>query len=133
MKVLTPLYFLLLFLMSCNKDDEMAPVFSEAGYTVEVTGKWTSTDHGVPPSAHFTIVAGAVHRKTVHLWKEGNLANIEVETLPETGDISRFRLDIDTMILDGKASFFFIVTQPPVTETISASIHVNTNFPSFSF
>jgi hypothetical protein len=133
MKILTPLILLIIIFSSCKKDDEIVSAFSEAGYTVEVTGKWTGTDHGVPPSAHFTIVAGAVHRKDVHLWKAGQLANIGVENLAETGDISSFRLDIDTMILDGKASFFFIVTQPPLTGTSAASIHVNTNFSCFSF
>jgi hypothetical protein len=46
---------------SCKKDDNPVEVYSEATYSIEVTGKWASPDFTVPANVHFTNFVGMVH------------------------------------------------------------------------
>lgn len=60
----------LLLFNACNKNaEEQKEIFSEARYSIEVTGRWALPDFTVPSGVHFTSFAGMVHNANSDLWQ----------------------------------------------------------------
>ena len=68
-----------------------------ATYRVTFTGNWTleSTPGGVVPSAHFTMLIGAIHNGDVTFWESGGTASPGIESMAETGGTSTLRREIE--------------------------------------
>ncbi len=124
--------FYSLFFFSCRKEKEQLIDFSEARYSIEVTGKWSLPDFTVPAGVHFTNFAGMVHNQKSFLWQEGKLASIGVENVAETGSISVLLLEIDTMIEKNTALSLVLFTPPGATTVKKATISCNSNYSYLS-
>lgn len=108
--------------------------FSEARYTVTVTGKWSTPDFAVPAAAHFTTFVGMVHNNNAWLWKDGSKASPGTELLAEIGNGTIMLTEIDSMITARNASALLLFTAPAViTGSRMASVYCNSNYPQVSF
>lgn len=126
---------LLLFLLNaCNKKaEEQKDFFSEARYSIEVTGRWSLPDFTVPAGVHFTSFAGMVHNNNTFLWQENKLASLGVENVAEIGSAAAILLEIDSIIQkkEGLALIFF--TPPRAVTSKKANFYCNSNFSNISF
>jgi hypothetical protein len=122
-----------ILLFSCKKEETASPDFSEARYRVEITGKWTTPQFGVPANVHFTPVLGMVHDKNQSMWKENVLATPGVEGLAETGGLYPLLTEIDSYIAAGRAISIVVIPVPPPTGTSTANIYCNSNYSLVSF
>jgi Spondin_N len=102
-------------LFSCEKDEATAPLFSEARYTITVTGKWASPDFTVPAGAHYTTFVGMVHNSNAYLWKDGTKAGAGMELLAEIGNGTTMLVEIDSMITARNASSLLLFVAPALT------------------
>lgn len=119
-------------MFSCKKDKAHEPAFSEARYTVEITGKWKQREFGVPPNVHFTAVLGMVHNDKIVLWKENEIAGKGVENVAESGNPYPLLTDIDMATAEGKAISVLVITPPPPTGNSSLNIYCNSNYSYIS-
>lgn len=134
MKQPLPALILLLFFTSCKKTQTIIENnFSEATYTLEVTGKWSSPDFTVPAGVHFTSFAGMVHNTNGELWKPGKLATKGVENIAETGSTTAILLEIDSVIRSKNALSLILFTPPGATGTKKATLYCNSNYSLVSF
>jgi hypothetical protein len=120
-------------LFSCEKDEATAPLFSEARYTITVTGKWASPDFTVPAGAHYTTFVGMVHNSNAYLWKDGTKAGAGMELLAEIGNGTTMLVEIDSMITARNASSLLLFVAPALTGNRTASLYANTNYSFISF
>ncbi len=119
---------------SCKKDDVSTPSFSEARYSITVTGKWSSPDFTVPGGVHFTTVLGMIHNKETYLWKDAAKASLGVENVAESGNITQLRLEVDSIIGIGKAISLIAITAPPPTGSSNKiNFYCNSNYSCISF
>lgn len=132
MKLLT-LSLLILVLSSCKKTGTVENLFSEATFSIEVTGKWSSPDFTVPAGVHFTNFAGMVHNSNGELWKTGKLATKGVENVAETGSTTAIVLEIDSLIRTKNALSLILFTPPTATGTKKATLYCNSNYSFVSF
>lgn len=132
MRITILLISLTFLLYSCTKGTD-EPVFTEANYKVEITGKWKSPEFTVPGGVHFTIFAGMVHNQNAFLWQEGKLASVGVENIAETGSTTRLLAEIDSMIAKKNASSVFYITAPGPVSTTSGNIYCNSSYSYLSF
>ena len=67
-----------------------------ATYRVTFEGEWTATatPGGVPSSAHFSPLIGAVHNDQVRFWSNGGTASAGIELMAETGRTSTLKREI---------------------------------------
>ncbi len=122
-----------LLLVSCNKDPAGPAPFSEARYTITITGKWALPEFTVPPGAHYTTFIGMVHNSNASLWQAGSLASPGTEMLAETGGGGPILAEIDSMIAARNALSLLLFVAPPVSGTRVANIYCNSNYPRVSF
>ena len=68
-----------------------------AVYGVTFEGLWTvrATPGGVPATAHFSPLIGAVHNADVAFWERGTTASDGIESMAEIGGTSRLAQEID--------------------------------------
>ena len=132
MKIISLFIICIVFLYSCTKDTD-GPVFTEANYKVEVTGKWKSPEFTVPGGVHFTLFSGMVHNQNAFLWQESKQASKGVENIAETGSTIRFQTEVDSMIAAKNASSVFYITAPGPTATTTGNIYCNSNYSFISF
>jgi len=122
-----------LFLLSCKKEENSIPEFSEAAYKITVTGLWKSPEFGVPPSVHFTNFVGMVHNQNSFLWKSGSLASIGVENIAEIGVSSVLFAEVDSAINLKMALAPISIPAPAPTGSANRTIYCNSNYSYFSF
>lgn len=134
MKVLFLFALTTILLVSCKKEMMTTIPFSEARYTVTVSGKWSSPDFSVPAGAHFTTFVGMVHNSNAWLWKEGLNASPGTELLAEIGNGTILLTEIDSMITARNASSLLLFTAPAtVAGNRMTSLYCNTNYQQVSF
>lgn len=121
--------------LSCRKGDnsDKIPLFSEARYSIEFTGKWKMPEFTATSGAHFTTVLGMVHNKATHLWKENELATKGVENVAEAGNPNPLLADIDSLIAYGRSISLIVINAPSITGSRKANIYCNTNYSYVSF
>ena len=68
-----------------------------AVYRVTFEGQWTAraTPGGVPASAHFSPLIGAVHNADVTFWESGTTASAGIESMAEIGGTSALEDEIE--------------------------------------
>lgn len=134
MKFIAIIFMLLFSFSSCKKTDVAAPSFSEARYTISVTGKWSSPDFAVPAGAHYTTFVGMIHNSNAWLWKDGSKASPGMELLAEIGNGVTMLTEIDSMITARNASSLLLFVAPPtLIGTRMSSFYCNNNYPQVSF
>lgn len=134
MKAIFLSFFAALFFFSCKKSSvNENSSYSEAVYTVEVTGKWKAPEFGIPPGVHFTTVLGMIHNNQTHMWKEGELASWGVERIAESGNTGPMVMEIDSIVSLGKAISYVIITAPTPTGSNKTNIYCNSNYSYISF
>ena len=121
-----------LMLLSCKKEEESVPVFSEARYSIEITGKWKTPEFAVPGGVHFTAVFGMVHNNETYLWKLNTKASLGVENVAETGNPYPLLYEIDTAIATGKSIGLIAITAPLPTGSSKANIYCTSNYSYIS-
>jgi hypothetical protein len=121
-----------ILLCSCKKEEIREPVFSEARYMVEITGKWKQPEFGVPAGIHFTHVLGMVHDEMSAMWKENGMATPGVEALAESGNAYPLITEIDSFIAAGRSSSLVLIPAPPPTGTTRTNIYCNINYSHVS-
>ncbi|MEO7983479.1 MAG: spondin domain-containing protein [Bacteroidota bacterium] len=123
-----------LLLFSCKKEEVSTVSFSEARYTIIVTGKWSSPDFSIPAGAHFTTFVGMVHNSNAWLWKEGDKASAGTELLAEIGNGTTMLVEIDSMVRARNTSSLVLFTGPvSITGSVMSSVYCNTNYSRLSF
>lgn len=127
--------FTSLLILSCKKDNTTGsiPPFSEAKYSIEITGKWKSPEFAVPGGVHFTTILGMIHNNGVYLWKENFKASLGVENVAESGNPNPILSEIDSAIATGKASSLIAITAPAPTGITRSNIYCNSNYSYISF
>lgn len=125
--------FLFLFISCKKKNEEQINIFSEARYSIEVTGRWSLPDFTVPSGVHFTSFAGMVHTNNSFLWQQNRLASLGVENVAEIGSAAAILLEIDSIIQkkEGLALIFF--TPPGAVTSKKANFYCNSNYSNISF
>jgi hypothetical protein len=118
---------------SCKKDETAAPSFSEARYTITVTGKWASPAFTVPANVHYTYFVGMVHNSNAYLWKEGVKASPGTESVAETGNTIPILAEIDSMIAAKNAIGLIAFIPPSATGSQGVNIYCNSNYSFVSF
>ena len=80
--------------------DPVAPFPSEAVYTVTFQGAWTTsaTPEGVPGTAHFSRLVGAVHKAGSTFLRSGSTATDGVEAMAEEGHTADLQTEVQTAI-----------------------------------
>ena len=131
MKFIAISIFLSLIVFSCKKNTPT--LFSEAKYTIEITGKWTEPDFTVPVGVHFTSVAGMVHNNSTYLWRIGTNASLGVENVAETGSTTNLRSEIDSIVAKGLAISLVVINAPSPNGKTKTAIYCNSNFSRISF
>lgn len=119
--------------LSCEKEKDDAPSFSEARYTITLTGKWSSPAFTVPPGAHYTTFVGMVHNGNASLWKEGTKASYGTEVLAETGGAGPLLLEIDSTINARSGLALVLFAAPTTVGSVNVNIYCNNNFSRVSF
>jgi hypothetical protein len=132
MKAISLLISLTILLFSCTKEKMPGPVFSEARYLVEITGKWKQPEFGVPAGVHFTNVLGMVHDHRDAMWKENENASPGVESMAESGNPNPLLAEIDAFIAAGRAVSIVVIPAPPPTGSSRANIYCNSNYSCLS-
>lgn len=122
-----------ILIVACKKGQNQINNFSEARYTIEITGKWTKPDFTVPSGVHFTNFAGMVHKNNTSLWQENMLASTGIENVAETGNTSVLLLEIDSIIREKKALSLIYFTPPGSVSAKTASVYCNSEFSFISF
>ena len=120
-------------LLSCNKDEISVPVFSEARYSIEITGKWKTPEFVVPAGVHFTTVLGMVHNNETYLWKLNAKASPGVENVAETGNAYPLLYEIDSAIATGKSIGLIAITAPLPTGSSKVNVYCTSNYSYISF
>ncbi|MCX6317717.1 MAG: spondin domain-containing protein [Bacteroidetes bacterium] len=134
MKYITLIAAVVLVLSACKKEDPIvANSFSEARYTLTISGQWQSPDFSVPAGAHFTTFIGMVHNNAATLWKENELASPGMEVLAETGGGAPILAEIDSTIRSGNGLSLLLFVAPPVNANINTNFYCNSNFSHISF
>ena len=133
MKPNPALLFLSILFFSCKKNENLINTFSEASYTVEITGKWAAPDFTVPQGVHFTSVVGMVHNEKTYLWRNGTLASLGVENIAEVGSATRIRSEIDSNLAKSLAISLILINAPAPTGTSKTAIYCNSNYSRISF
>jgi hypothetical protein len=123
---------LIVILFSCKKDEVSAPVFSEARYSIEITGKWKAPEFVVPGGVHFTTVLGMVHSSETYLWKPGTKASLGVENVAEAGNAYPLLYEIDTAIATGKSIALIAITAPLPTGSSKVNVYCTSNYSYIS-
>jgi hypothetical protein len=119
---------------SCKKDINTDISFSEARYTISVTGKWSSPDFVVPGGAHFTTFVGMIHNSNAWIWKDGLKASPGMELLAEIGNGTTMLNEIDSMITARNASSLLLFVAPStLIGTRMSSFYCNSNYAQVSF
>jgi hypothetical protein len=118
---------------SCEKNDVSIQAFSEARYSLTVTGKWISPGFSVPAGVHFTTFLGMVHNNETYLWKDNTKASLGVENVAESGNTTQLRLDVDSIIAVGKAISLIAISAPLSTGSSKMNIYCNSNYSYISF
>lgn len=101
---------------------------SSATYRMTFEGTWTTavTPGGLPGSAHFTILIGAVHSDGVTFWQRGGMASPGVELVAELGQTGTFKREIEA----GEHVFAVIDKIPgDVTGEVTEDIEVTSDHP----
>lgn len=125
--------FVLFLISSCNKPKEETIRFSQARYSIEITGKWALPDFTVPAGVHFTNFAGMIHNDNAGLWEEGKLATKGVENVAEVGSATVLLSEIDTMIEKKTALSLIFFTPPGPVASKKASFYCNSDYSRLSF
>ncbi len=133
MKINVVSLFLSILFFSCKKDKNFINTFSEARYTVEITGKWASPDFTVPAGVHFTSVVGMVHNKNTYLWRNGTKASLGVENVAEIGNTTIIRSEIDSILARSSAISLLLINAPSPTGISKTAIYCNSNYSRVSF
>ena len=120
-------------LLSCKKNEVSVPVFSDARYSIEITGKWKAPEFAVPVGVHFTSVFGMVHSHDTYLWKLNTKASTGVENIAETGNAYPILYEIDTAIATGKSIALIAITAPLPTGSSIANVYCTSNYSYISF
>lgn len=131
-----PAFFLLMllfFLTACKKEEQQQAVFSEARYTVTVTGKWTAPAFTVPPGAHYTTFIGMVHNERAFLWQEGAKATYGMEVLAETGGGGPVLAEIDSTIRTNNGLSLLLFVAPGTSTSANVNLYCNNNYSRVSF
>jgi Spondin_N len=125
---------ILVLLVSCRKENAVTGNnYSEATYSVEVTGKWALPDFSIPANVHFTNFTGMVHNAQAELWKPGIMATKGVENVAEIGSVGVILNEIDSIISNKKALSLIFFTPPPPDGTKKTSLFCNSNYSRVSF
>ncbi|MBL7748396.1 MAG: spondin domain-containing protein [Chitinophagaceae bacterium] len=123
-----------IIISSCKKDDRMVPSsFTEARYTITISGKWSSPAFTVPPGAHYTTFIGMVHNSSASLWKDGAKTSYGIEVLAETGGGGPVLAEIDSTINKGNGLSLLLFVAPSTTSSANVNIYCNSNFSKVSF
>ena len=122
-----------LVIISCKKEYRAADSFSEARYTVTITGKWKSPEFTVPGGAHFTTFIGMTHNNNASLWKENEKASPGIEVLAETGGGGPLLAEIDSMVAAKTALSLILFVAPSATASATVNFNCNSNYPGISF
>jgi hypothetical protein len=118
---------------SCKKEDATnTQDFSDARYTVEVTGKWKTPEFAVPGGVHFTPVYGMIHNKETFLWKENTKASIGVENVAETGNPYPLVYEIDSAFAKGNSIALVAMTAPQPTGSSKVNIYCTNSYSYIS-
>ena len=80
----------------CPTPSDPAVADSTANYTVTFQGDWTTsaTPGGLPGSAHFSRLVGAVHNADVTFLRSGELASSGIESMAEIGGTSTLKSEV---------------------------------------
>lgn len=118
---------------SCKKDDTISGSFSEAAYTLTITGKWKSPEFTVPGGAHYTTFIGMIHNNNASLWKENEKASPGTEVLAETGGGGPLLAEIDSMIAARTSLSLILFVAPSTITSANANFYCNSNYTRVSF
>lgn len=131
----TVISFILVSLVffSCNKEESVPLTFSEARYTVTITGRWATPAFTVPGGAHFTNFVGMVHNNNAVLWKDGTSASLGMEALAESGNGIPMLSEIDSMMAAKNAISLIAFIPASVTGSKQINIYCNSKYPLVSF
>jgi len=134
MKVLFILIPVVFFISSCKKDEDNVPaIFTEARYTITISGKWSPPAFTVPPGAHYTTFIGMVHNANASLWQEGTKASLGTEVLAETGGGGPILAEIDSIIKDRNGLSLMLFVAPSAAGSSNVNIYCNSNYSRVSF
>jgi hypothetical protein len=132
MKIFYISALLSVILLSCNKDEISVPVFTEARYSIEITGKWKAPEFAVPGGVHFTSAIGMVHSNETYLWKLNTKASLGVENVAEIGYPYPLLYEIDSAIATGKSIGLISITAPLPTGSSKVNVYCNSNYSYIS-
>lgn len=132
MKLIYISALLSIILFSCKKEEESVPVFSEARYSIEITGKWKAPEFAVPGGVHFTTVLGMVHNNETYLWKLNTKASTGVENVAENGNPNPLLFEIDSAIATGKSIALVRITAPLPTGSSKVNVYCTSNYSYIS-
>ena len=100
-----------------------------ATYRVTFEGQWTTaaTPGGVPISAHFSSLIGAVHNASATFWSPGGTASRGIGAVAETGSNRIFKEEINA-----NSNAVAVVERTPsfgATDTVTADFEVTRDHP----
>jgi Spondin_N len=133
MKPITLFLILSILLLSCKKETTDQPAFTEARYTVTITGRWVAPQFTVPAGVHYTTFIGMVHNSAALLWKEGIKASAGMEVLAETGGGGPVLAEIDSTIKTKNGLALLLFVAPPANGSSNVNLYCNSNFSRVSF
>jgi hypothetical protein len=113
---------------------ESCPYDEAACYNITFTGHWTATAQGgaLPAGAHFTVLAGSVHRVDTSVWRLGQVASPGVEQIAETGQLARFLEEHADARARGDAASLVCGDRIGPTGTVHTSVVVPKSRPHIS-
>ncbi|MEO6547873.1 MAG: spondin domain-containing protein [Ferruginibacter sp.] len=113
--------------------EEQAPGATDAAYKITISLNFQNPNFTIPPGAHVTSVAGMIHSQDTSLWSLKNVATIGLENVAETGNTVAMSIELDSIILRGKALSRFVLMPPPLVGSTTFIEKFNSNFSCFSF
>ena len=98
---------------------------AEATYDIVFTGTWTTTatPGGLPATAHFSPLIGAVHNDSVVFLENGEMASAGVESMAELGRTGTLRQETNAAGTDAQSVLAGLGNLgPEETETLAATV-----------
>ncbi|MDE0036035.1 MAG: spondin domain-containing protein [Gammaproteobacteria bacterium] len=111
--------------------DPTAADRSEANYDIIFTGTWTteSTPDGLPATAHFSPLIGAVHNDSVVFLDSGEMASAGVESMAELGRTGALRQEINAAGTDASSVLAGLGNLGPEETEMLAATALSTDHP----
>ncbi len=133
MKITFLIISLTIILASCKKDEVMQSSFSEARYSITISGQWKAPAFTVPGGAHYTTFIGMVHNDMATMWNDGTKATLGMEVLAETGGGGPILSEIDSTVRTKNGLALLLFVAPSTIGSSAVNVYCNSNYSRISF